>query len=44
MTRRIDGVVDVVGELTYRLDDAHLRTAEQTQAMHGVADDWLRRL
>ncbi|MFJ1811172.1 MULTISPECIES: CBS domain-containing protein [unclassified Streptomyces] len=44
MTRRIDGVVDVVGELTYRLDDARLRTAEQTQAMHGVADDWLRRL
>jgi CBS domain-containing protein len=44
MTRRIDGVVDVVGKLTYRLDDARLRTEEQIQAMHGVADDWLRRL
>jgi CBS-domain-containing membrane protein len=44
MTRRIDGVVDVVGKLTYRLDDARLRTEEQTRAMHGVADDWLRRL
>ncbi|WP_327319538.1 CBS domain-containing protein [Streptomyces sp. NBC_01235] len=44
MTRRIDGVVDVVGKLTYRLDDARLRTEEQVQAMHGVADDWLRRL
>ncbi|AVV44700.1 CBS domain-containing protein [Streptomyces sp. ID05-04B] len=44
MTRRIDGVVDVVGRLTYRLDDARLRTEEQTQSVHGVADDWLRRL
>ncbi|MEU2287713.1 CBS domain-containing protein [Streptomyces sp. NPDC013178] len=42
MTRRIDGVVDVVDRLTYRLDDAHLPTPEQ--ALHGVADDWLRRL
>ncbi|MGW2620813.1 CBS domain-containing protein [Streptomyces sp. NPDC001500] len=44
MTRRIDGVVDVVGHLAYRLDDARLRTEEQAGAMHGVADDWLRRL
>lgn len=42
MTRRIDGVVGVVDKLTYRLDDAHLRIQEQ--ALHGVADDWLRRL
>ncbi|MFD7406834.1 hypothetical protein ACFV7R_30085 [Streptomyces sp. NPDC059866] len=42
MTRRIDGVVGVVGKLTYRLDDARLRTREQ--ALHGVADDWLRRI
>ncbi|MDX3451688.1 CBS domain-containing protein [Streptomyces sp. ME02-8801-2C] len=41
MTRRVDGVVGVVDELTYRLDDAHLRIQEQ--ALHGVADDWLRR-
>ncbi|MEU3795233.1 CBS domain-containing protein [Streptomyces fructofermentans] len=42
MTRQIDGVVGVVGELTYRLDDAHLRPDEP--AVHGVADDWLRKL
>ncbi|MDH6522181.1 CBS domain-containing protein [Streptomyces sp. SAI-090] len=42
MTRRIDGVVGVVDQLTYRLDDTHLRTQEQ--ALHGVADDWLRRM
>ncbi|MEV6481841.1 CBS domain-containing protein [Streptomyces sp. NPDC051576] len=42
MTRRLDGVVDVVDELTYRLDDARLRVEEQ--ALHGVADDWLRRM
>lgn len=44
MTCRTDGVVDVVGNLAYRLDDARLRTEEQTQTMHGVADDWLCRL
>jgi CBS domain-containing protein len=43
MTRRIDGVVDVVGKLTYRLDDADLRAEEQSLGPHGVADDWLRR-
>ncbi|MFK4104261.1 CBS domain-containing protein [Streptomyces sp. NPDC019531] len=42
MTARIDGVVGVVDRLTYRLDDARLRTQEH--ALHGVADDWLRRL
>lgn len=42
MTRRIDGVVGMVDRLTYRLDDARLRTQEQ--ALHGVADDWLRRM
>jgi CBS domain-containing protein len=42
MTRQIDGVVGVVDKLTYRFDDAHLRPEEQ--AMHGVADDWLRKL
>ncbi|ANS70137.1 hypothetical protein SLINC_7913 [Streptomyces lincolnensis] len=42
MTRQIDGVVAVVDKLTHRLDDAHLRPQEQ--ALHGVADDWLRRL
>ncbi|MHC5909317.1 CBS domain-containing protein, partial [Streptomyces sp. S6] len=42
MTRRLDGVVDVVDHLAYRIDDTHLRPAEQ--ALHGVADDWLRKL
>ncbi|MCF3131845.1 CBS domain-containing protein [Streptomyces olivochromogenes] len=42
MTRRLDGVVDVVDHLSYRLDDKRLRPAEQ--ALHGVADDWLRGL
>ncbi|MGW2517421.1 CBS domain-containing protein [Streptomyces sp. NPDC001617] len=42
MTRQIDGVVAVVDQLTYRLDDARLRPDDQ--ALHGVADDWLRRL
>jgi len=42
MTRQIDGVVGVVDKLTYRLDDAHLRPDEPT--VHGVADDWLRKL
>ena len=42
MTKHIDGVVAVVDMLTYRLDDARIRPDEQ--AMHGVTDDWLRRL
>ncbi|MEU4659160.1 CBS domain-containing protein [Streptomyces sp. NPDC023723] len=42
MTRQLDGVVDVVDELAYRLDDERIQPDEQ--ALHGVADDWLRRL
>ncbi|WP_028805935.1 CBS domain-containing protein [Streptomyces sp. 142MFCol3.1] len=42
MTRQIDGAVAVVDKLTYRLDDSRLQADEQ--ALHGVADDWLRRL
>ncbi|MEU3341784.1 CBS domain-containing protein [Streptomyces sp. NPDC002144] len=42
MTRQIDGVVAVVDKLTFRLDDAHIHPDEQ--ALHGVADDWLRRI
>ncbi|WP_369249518.1 CBS domain-containing protein [Streptomyces sp. R41] len=42
MTNRIDGVVAVVDELSYRQDDSHLRPDEP--AMHGVTEDWLRRL
>ncbi|MET8765731.1 CBS domain-containing protein [Streptomyces sp. NPDC004658] len=41
MTKQIDGVVAVVDDLTYRLDDSHVQPAEA--ALHGVADDWLRR-
>jgi CBS-domain-containing membrane protein len=41
MTRQIDGVVGVVDHLTYRLDDTRIR---EEQALHGVADDWLRGL
>ncbi|MFJ4077667.1 CBS domain-containing protein [Streptomyces iakyrus] len=43
MTSRMDGVVAVVDRLSYRIDDSHLRPAEQA-ALHGVADDWIRRL
>ena len=42
MTRQIDGVVAVVDKLTYRLDDARIQPQEQ--ALHGVADDWMRKL
>ncbi|WP_128381351.1 CBS domain-containing protein [Streptomyces cavernae] len=42
MTRRIDGVVAVVDELSYRLDDARLQP--EGPALHGVTEDWLRRL
>lgn len=41
MTRQVDGVVGVVDRLTWRLDDARVEPAEQ--ALHGVADHWLRR-
>jgi CBS domain-containing protein len=42
MIARIDGVVGVVDKLTYRLDDTRLHPQEQ--ALHGVADDWLRKM
>ncbi|MFJ8383974.1 CBS domain-containing protein [Streptomyces sp. NPDC094438] len=42
MTRQIDGVVAVDDKLTYHLDDSHLRPAEQ--ALHGVTEEWLRKL
>ena len=42
MTRRIDGVVDVVSKLTYRLDDSPVEPA--AQALHGIGDDWPRKL
>nr|WP_078629314.1 CBS domain-containing protein [Streptomyces sp. 142MFCol3.1] len=42
MTRGLDGVVDVVDHLSYRIDDSHLQPAEQT--VHGITDDWLRKL
>ncbi|MEU3459330.1 CBS domain-containing protein [Streptomyces sp. NPDC006733] len=42
LTRQIDGVVAVVDKLTFRLDDTHLKPAEQE--LHGVADDWIRKL
>ncbi|WP_460072847.1 CBS domain-containing protein [Streptomyces sp. YKOK-I1] len=42
MTRRLDGVVDVVDHLSYRIDD---KLPQPTGlAVHGVADDWLRKL
>ncbi|MFJ3336228.1 CBS domain-containing protein [Streptomyces sp. NPDC086766] len=40
MTRQIDGVVDVIDKLTYRFDDSRIQPEDQ--ALHGVADDWLR--
>ncbi|MFF7274916.1 CBS domain-containing protein [Streptomyces griseorubiginosus] len=42
MTRQIDGVVAVVDKLTYRMDDS--RTRPDEPALHGVADNWLRKL
>ncbi|MEU9382331.1 CBS domain-containing protein [Streptomyces sp. NPDC048279] len=42
MTRQIDGVVAVVDKLTFRLDDSRVRPEDR--AMHGVADECLRRL
>ncbi|MGC9543509.1 CBS domain-containing protein [Streptomyces sp. UG1] len=42
MTRQIDGVVAVVDKLTHRLDDSHVRP--DSPALHGVADEWLRKL
>ncbi|WP_413759840.1 CBS domain-containing protein [Streptomyces sp. MMBL 11-3] len=42
MTRQMDGVVAVVDELSFRLDDARFQSDEQ--ALHGVTDTWLRRI
>ncbi|MGW6316518.1 MULTISPECIES: CBS domain-containing protein [unclassified Streptomyces] len=42
MARQVDGVVAVVAKLSYRLDDSHLRPDEQ--ALHGVTEEWLRKL
>ncbi|MFF4037654.1 CBS domain-containing protein [Streptomyces sp. NPDC001816] len=42
MASRIDGVVAVVDQLTYRLDDSHLQPARQ--GPHGVTEEWLRSL
>ncbi|MER6441244.1 CBS domain-containing protein [Streptomyces sp. NPDC001185] len=42
MTDRIDGVVAVVDKLTYRMDDSRTRPVEP--AMHGVTEEWLRKL
>ncbi|MFJ9566193.1 CBS domain-containing protein [Streptomyces fuscichromogenes] len=41
MTRQVDGVVDVVDQLTYRIGEDRVR---ERQALHGAADDWLRGL
>ncbi len=42
LTHQTDGVVAVVDKLAYHLDDSRLQPDEQT--LHGVTDDWLRRL
>ncbi|MEU6114246.1 CBS domain-containing protein [Streptomyces sp. NPDC047117] len=39
---RVDGVVDVIDRLDYQEDDSHLRPSEQ--ALHGIAEEWLRRI
>ncbi|MGI5473059.1 CBS domain-containing protein [Streptomyces sp. CA-132043] len=39
---RVDGVVDVIDRLGYQEDDSHLRPSEQ--ALHGIAEEWLRRI
>jgi len=41
-TRLVDGVVDVVDHLSYRIDDSHLQPTEQ--ALNGPAGDWMRKL
>ncbi|QKW48634.1 CBS domain-containing protein [Streptomyces buecherae] len=42
MTGQIDGVLAVVNHLTFRVDDSRLRLDDRT--LHGVADDWMRKL
>ncbi|MFB8776731.1 CBS domain-containing protein [Streptomyces broussonetiae] len=41
MTTRLDGVVTVLDQLSYRVDDSRPRPAEEA-ALHGVTDGWLR--
>ncbi|MGI5466636.1 CBS domain-containing protein [Streptomyces sp. CA-132043] len=42
LTSRIDGVVDVIDHLGYQEDDSRLRPSEQ--ALHGITEEWLRRI
>lgn len=42
MTGQVDGVVAVIDNLTFREDDSHLQPSEQ--ALHGIADEWVRML
>ncbi|MFI6471228.1 CBS domain-containing protein [Streptomyces sp. NPDC050516] len=42
MTRQVDGVVAVLDKLTYHLDDSRIHPTEQ--ALHGVTEEWLRKL
>lgn len=42
MTRKTDGVVDVVDRLTHRFDDSAFHDGRRVPG--GVTDDWLRRL
>ncbi|MFD7663823.1 CBS domain-containing protein [Streptomyces sp. NPDC059788] len=39
---RVDGVVSVTDRLAYQEDDSHLRPTEQ--ALHGIAEAWLRKI
>ncbi len=42
LTARVDGVVSVTDRLGYQEDDSHLRPSEQ--ALHGITEEWLRKL
>ncbi|MEU6379910.1 CBS domain-containing protein [Streptomyces sp. NPDC046909] len=42
MCRQMDGVVAVVDKLTFRFDDSKLRPYDE--GLHGVPEDWLRRM
>ncbi|WP_151478302.1 CBS domain-containing protein [Streptomyces albicerus] len=42
MSGQVDGVVAVMNRLDHEYDDSHLRPEEP--AVHGVGEDWLRRL
>ncbi len=39
---RVDGVVSVTDHLGYQEDDSHLRPTEQ--ALHGITEEWLRKI